>query len=210
VTVHTSQGGQWPEVQVSLDDLAAAAGSNIKENGLPLWRRLMYVAVTRAEEKVYLVTGDRLTRGRDFDPMAENDRLWRKHRERTIRLNELAQVGVGLGAGAPAPAPVNVPSLVSVPSPVSVPTPVAPPMPIRRLGSGSGSALPQLPVAAPPIPAQRRSTPWSEMAEIERQEALERARVKGRCHFCGRALTDPVSAEIGAGPVCRKRHGVEH
>ena len=48
VTIHKAQGSQWPEVQVFAPDLSAAAWSNRTEAGLPLWKRLAYVAIPRA------------------------------------------------------------------------------------------------------------------------------------------------------------------
>jgi len=55
-TIHKAQGSQWPEVQVFAPDLYAAARSNRMENGLPLWKRLAYVAITRAQQRIYWVT----------------------------------------------------------------------------------------------------------------------------------------------------------
>jgi exodeoxyribonuclease-5 len=56
VTIHKAQGSQWPEVQVFAPDLWAAARSGREEAGLPLWKRLAYVAITRAEERLLWVT----------------------------------------------------------------------------------------------------------------------------------------------------------
>jgi len=55
-TIHKAQGSQWPRVQVFAPDLFAAARSGQKEAGLPLWKRLAYVAITRAEEQLIWVT----------------------------------------------------------------------------------------------------------------------------------------------------------
>ncbi|HUF57640.1 MAG TPA: AAA family ATPase [Thermohalobaculum sp.] len=55
-TVHKAQGSQWPAVQVFAPDLMAAARSGREEAGLPLWKRLAYVAITRAEERLIWVT----------------------------------------------------------------------------------------------------------------------------------------------------------
>lgn len=55
-TIHKAQGSQWPEVQVFAPDLYAAARSNRTENGIPLWKRLAYVAITRAQERLFWVT----------------------------------------------------------------------------------------------------------------------------------------------------------
>jgi exodeoxyribonuclease-5 len=56
VTVHKAQGSQWPEVQVFAPDLFAAARAGQVEAGQPLWKRLAYVAITRAEERLVWVT----------------------------------------------------------------------------------------------------------------------------------------------------------
>jgi len=64
VTVHKAQGSQWPEVQVYGPDLWAAAQSGREEAGLPLWKRLAYVALTRAERRLIWVTRARLARPR--------------------------------------------------------------------------------------------------------------------------------------------------
>ena len=64
VTIHKAQGSQWPEVQVFAPDLSAAAWSNRTEAGLPLWKRLAYVAITRAQERLFWVTRAALARPR--------------------------------------------------------------------------------------------------------------------------------------------------
>jgi exodeoxyribonuclease-5 len=56
VTIHKAQGSQWPEVQVFAPDLYAAARSGRMEAGQALWKRLAYVAITRAEERLIWVT----------------------------------------------------------------------------------------------------------------------------------------------------------
>ena len=56
VTIHKSQGSQWPAVQVFAPDLFAAARSGAEEAGAALWKRLAYVAITRAEERLVWVT----------------------------------------------------------------------------------------------------------------------------------------------------------
>jgi exodeoxyribonuclease-5 len=56
VTIHKAQGSQWPEVQVFAPDIAAAAWAGRTEAGLPLWKRLAYVAITRAETRLHWVT----------------------------------------------------------------------------------------------------------------------------------------------------------
>ncbi|SNR37752.1 ATPase [Paracoccus sediminis] len=62
VTIHKSQGSQWPDVQVFGPDISAAAWSNRSEAGIPLWKRLAYVAITRAQERLLWVTKARLAR----------------------------------------------------------------------------------------------------------------------------------------------------
>ncbi len=60
VTIHKAQGSQWPEVQVFAPDLYAASRAGRMEAGIPLWKRLAYVAITRAEERLHWVTRYRL------------------------------------------------------------------------------------------------------------------------------------------------------
>ncbi|MCG6902163.1 MAG: AAA family ATPase [Rhodobacter sp.] len=62
VTIHKAQGSQWPDVQVFAPDIWAAAKSGRIEAGLPLWKRLAYVAITRAQERLHWVTRYRLAR----------------------------------------------------------------------------------------------------------------------------------------------------
>ncbi|MFV0300381.1 MAG: ATP-dependent RecD-like DNA helicase [Paracoccus sp. (in: a-proteobacteria)] len=62
VTIHKAQGSQWPDVQVFAPDIGAAAWSNRTEAGLPLWKRLAYVAITRAQERLHWITRARLAR----------------------------------------------------------------------------------------------------------------------------------------------------
>ena len=54
-TIHKAQGSQWPAVQVFAPDLLAAERAGRIEAGVPLWRRLAYVAITRAEERLLWV-----------------------------------------------------------------------------------------------------------------------------------------------------------
>lgn len=56
VTIHKAQGSQWPDVQVFAPDLYAAARAGRIEAGIPLWKRLAYVAITRAEHRLFWVT----------------------------------------------------------------------------------------------------------------------------------------------------------
>lgn len=60
VTIHKAQGSQWDEVQVFAPDLYAAAQSGRNEAGAPLWKRLAYVAITRAQTRLYWVVRNRL------------------------------------------------------------------------------------------------------------------------------------------------------
>lgn len=69
-TVHKAQGSQWPRVQVFAPDLYAAARSGQEEAGLPLWKRLAYVAITRAEEELIWVT--RYVMARPERPLGAN------------------------------------------------------------------------------------------------------------------------------------------
>ena len=60
VTIHKAQGSQWSEVQVFAPDLFAAAQAGRSEAGIPLWKRLAYVAITRAEKRLHWVVRNRL------------------------------------------------------------------------------------------------------------------------------------------------------
>ncbi|MGQ0563439.1 MAG: ATP-dependent DNA helicase [Gemmobacter sp.] len=62
VTIHKAQGSQWDTVQVFAPDLFAAAQSGRTEAGLPLWKRLAYVAITRAQSRLLWVVRNRLAR----------------------------------------------------------------------------------------------------------------------------------------------------
>ncbi|WP_340110154.1 ATP-dependent DNA helicase [Pikeienuella sp. HZG-20] len=61
-TIHKAQGSQWPAVQIFAPDIYAAARSGRMEAGAPLWRRLAYVAATRAEERLIWVARYRMAR----------------------------------------------------------------------------------------------------------------------------------------------------
>ncbi|SNT35215.1 ATP-dependent DNA helicase [Tropicimonas sediminicola] len=65
VTIHKAQGSQWPAVQVFAPDLYSAARAGRVEAGQPLWKRLAYVAITRAEETLIWVTRYRLGRPKE-------------------------------------------------------------------------------------------------------------------------------------------------
>lgn len=70
-TIHKAQGSQWPEVQVFAPDLYAASRAGRTEAGIPLWKRLAYVAITRAETRLHWVTRYRL--GRPEAPLGTDD-----------------------------------------------------------------------------------------------------------------------------------------
>ncbi len=71
VTTHKAQGSQWPEVQVFGPDLQIAAKMGRVEAGIPLWKRLAYVAITRAEERLYWV--NRYALARPKNPLGVSD-----------------------------------------------------------------------------------------------------------------------------------------
>ena len=71
VTIHKAQGSQWETVQVFAPDLYAAAQSGRAEAGLPLWKRLAYVAITRAQSRLLWVVRNRLAR--PTDPLGIDD-----------------------------------------------------------------------------------------------------------------------------------------
>ena len=62
VTIHKAQGSQWETVQVFAPDLYAAARMGRMEAGQPLWKRLAYVAITRAQERLIWVVRNRLAK----------------------------------------------------------------------------------------------------------------------------------------------------
>ncbi|MCC1491666.1 ATP-dependent RecD-like DNA helicase [Cognatishimia sp. F0-27] len=62
VTIHKAQGSQWDAVQVFAPDLYAAARMGRSEAGQPLWKRLAYVAITRAQSRLLWVVRNRLAR----------------------------------------------------------------------------------------------------------------------------------------------------
>ncbi|MFD1340925.1 ATP-dependent DNA helicase [Litorisediminicola beolgyonensis] len=62
VTIHKAQGSQWDEVQVFAPDLYAAARMGRSEAGQPLWKRLAYVAITRASGRLHWVVRNRLSK----------------------------------------------------------------------------------------------------------------------------------------------------
>lgn len=62
VTIHKAQGSQWDTVQVFAPDIEIAARMGRVEAGQPLWKRLAYVAITRAEHRLCWVVRNRLAR----------------------------------------------------------------------------------------------------------------------------------------------------
>jgi exodeoxyribonuclease-5 len=60
VTIHKAQGSQWDTVQVFAPDIYAASRMGRIEAGQPLWKRLAYVAITRAETQLRWVVRNRL------------------------------------------------------------------------------------------------------------------------------------------------------
>jgi exodeoxyribonuclease V len=62
VTIHKAQGSQWDTVQVFAPDIAIAARMGRVEAGQALWKRLAYVAITRAERELRWVTRSMLAR----------------------------------------------------------------------------------------------------------------------------------------------------
>lgn len=71
VTIHKAQGSQWKNVQVFAPDLYAAAQMGRMEAGIPLWKRLAYVAITRAEERLFWCT--RYALARPSEPLGVAD-----------------------------------------------------------------------------------------------------------------------------------------
>lgn len=61
-TIHKAQGSQWERVQVFAPDLWVAARTGRSEAGQPLWKRLAYVAITRAQEELRWVVRNRLAK----------------------------------------------------------------------------------------------------------------------------------------------------
>jgi len=62
VTIHKAQGSQWDTVQVFAPDLFVAARMGRIEAGQPLWKRLAYVAITRAQNRLVWVIRNRLSK----------------------------------------------------------------------------------------------------------------------------------------------------
>lgn len=55
-TIHKAQGSQWTDVQVFAPDIYAASRAGHTEAGIALWKRLAYVAITRAEQRLLWIT----------------------------------------------------------------------------------------------------------------------------------------------------------
>jgi hypothetical protein len=70
-TIHKAQGSQWLEVQVFAPDIYAASRAGRMEAGIPMWKRLAYVAITRAENRLHWVTRYRL--GKPDGPLDISD-----------------------------------------------------------------------------------------------------------------------------------------
>jgi exodeoxyribonuclease-5 len=85
VTIHKAQGSQWETVQVFAPDLYAAAQAGRMEAGVPLWKRLAYVAITRAEKRLMWVVRNRLAR--PLTPLGIDD-LPRVAPRLTLRVEE--------------------------------------------------------------------------------------------------------------------------
>jgi exodeoxyribonuclease V len=64
VTIHKAQGSQWDTVQVFAPDIYAASRMGRVEAGQPLWKRLAYVAITRAERELRWVVRPMLAKPR--------------------------------------------------------------------------------------------------------------------------------------------------
>ena len=62
VTIHKAQGSQWDSVQIFAPDIWAAWRSGRSEAGIALWKRLAYVAITRARARLIWVIRNRLAR----------------------------------------------------------------------------------------------------------------------------------------------------
>lgn len=71
VTIHKAQGSQWSDVQVFAPDIYAANKAGRTEAGIALWKRLAYVAITRAENRLHWVTRYRLAR--PMEPLGVSD-----------------------------------------------------------------------------------------------------------------------------------------
>ncbi len=66
VTIHKAQGSQWRDVQVFAPDIYSASRAGRIEAGQALWKRLTYVAITRAEERLLWITRYRLSKPKEM------------------------------------------------------------------------------------------------------------------------------------------------
>ncbi|WP_210528001.1 ATP-dependent DNA helicase [Rubellimicrobium arenae] len=71
VTIHKAQGSQWDVVQVFAPDIFVAARMGRVEAGQQLWKRLAYVAITRASQELRWVVANRLARPKE--PLGTDD-----------------------------------------------------------------------------------------------------------------------------------------
>ena len=62
VTIHKAQGSQWNNVQIFAPDIFSAARMGRVEAGQQLWKRLAYVAITRAQSGVSWVIRNKLSK----------------------------------------------------------------------------------------------------------------------------------------------------
>ena len=71
VTIHKAQGSQWNTVQVFAPDIFSAARTGLVEAGQHLWKRLAYVAITRAQIRLLWVIRNRISK--PSQPLTIND-----------------------------------------------------------------------------------------------------------------------------------------
>ncbi|MCY4151405.1 MAG: AAA family ATPase [Aestuariivita sp.] len=62
VTIHKSQGSQWETVQIFAPDIQVASKTGLEEVGQALWKRLAYVAITRATKRLIWVVESRISK----------------------------------------------------------------------------------------------------------------------------------------------------
>ncbi len=91
VTIHKAQGSQGEEGQVFAPALYAAAQSGRTEAGVPLWKRLAYVAITRAQHRLYWVVRNRLAR--PIEPLSVGDL---RREPAPLALGETSPSGAGV------------------------------------------------------------------------------------------------------------------
>jgi len=66
-----ASGSRWDTVQVFAPDIEVAAKMGRSESGQPFWKRLAYVAITRAERELRWVVRNRLAR--PSEPLGVDD-----------------------------------------------------------------------------------------------------------------------------------------